>query len=604
VNRLVRSLLAFLALVLSFRAFAGEDGVLYSTTFRNGVMGPVKEERLAPSSAAARASVLPAAVQASKRSSAEKINPHLSSQIKAAAPGARTRVIVLFEDPEVMRPFPRIDHTVARTHPKNVAAEADVQRRIDDLTMTRKRGHQPRLAALQALGARVEEMFWLVNGVVLEVPLAAIPRLAEREDVADIAEVNGGAPLPVYAGRTLINSFFLESRVAQPQTGNPWLFGLLDSGVRSSHTLFTPRSLLLGEYDCVNGTSNNCRTGTGLNPSDNCSHGTATASVLIGNNSLGSDFLGVTRFALRSYKVYPPCNVNGDTQLDSAAAVRGFQAAMADVSDVIVAEIQDYDPAATGAVATAADYAYDCGYIVVAPTGNFGVSETTSRSPAGAHKVIGVGAIYQGAPAFYQNHGTLDGRIKPDIEAPTSVTSASSVSVTATMLYNGTSGSLPYAAAAGALLGYWRDPYGAPPGYVYTRLINWGSNFTDAATNNIEGAGLIVLPSANGTAWWGHNWVGQNQSVWTSITVPANSYDLRVALWWPESASQPHNNIDLFIYKPSGPLVALSQGTTSVFEKAYVPGPLETGTYLVRIEGSVIQTPGVQRVYLDLYARN
>lgn len=593
-----------IAAVLLFPLTLFGDDVIYSATFRDGQMIDVAE-RAIHVTARSYVPFVPTAAPARPVVPRSVINPRLTAKIRIADPVSTIDLVVVFTEDVTIAPFPRMDHSLPRSHPSNVAVENEVHRRIDELTAQRQRANGQRVREIEALGSTIREQYWLVNAVLVQAPMATIPRLAARPDVVSIDEAKTDDPPPVIIGRQQMNTFWLESLVPQTQTGNPWHFALLDTGAPPSHALFTPRTSILGAYDCVNGTSNNCRSGTLLNPEDNCSHGTPSAGILVANNSLGSQYQGVTRFGLRSYKVYPSC-VNGVTGLDTAAVLRAFQAAIYDVSDVIIAEMQAAQ-SDTGSISAAADAAYDAGYVVIAANGNYGLDGAGSvRAPAIAHKAIGVGSILDGTQDLDQGLGpTPDGRVKPDVQATSGAASASSAGYTAVMQrYGGTSGATPFAAAAAALLGYWRDPYGAPPGYVYARLINWGSNFTDASTNNTTGAGLMVLPGANGTASWGSTWVANGQSVDITFTVPANSYDLRAALWWPESASQTHNNVDVLIYQPTGAYVAGSFGYTSVFEKAFVSGPLIAGTYIVRIHGANIFTAGAQRVYFDIYARN
>ena len=76
----------------------------------------------------------------------------------------------------------------------------------------------------------------------------------------------------------------------------------------------------------------------------------------------------------------------------------------------------------------------ETGAAVIAANGNFGPGAGTVRSPAIAHRVIGVGAVDVNTRLTmdYQSRGpTPDGRIKPDIQAPTNTETASRASTTA-----------------------------------------------------------------------------------------------------------------------------------------------------------------------------
>lgn len=412
--------------------------------------------------------------------------------------------------------------------------------------------------------------------------------------------------MPVLAGRSAMNSDWLFSLV-QPPIHSPWTMAILDTGAPPPHILID--SDRVTAFDCVNGIFDHCRTGMNLNPIDDCgNHGTRTAAVLTGNSSLGNEYRGVTNFSVWSYKVYYPAP--GSTPCvnyaDIDAVVRGFQAATADLADIIVAEVQHQADDAS-ATAVAADNAYNAGRAVIAANGNYGHNGfATVTAPADAHKAMGVGAVHVATLETepYQGRGPApDGRTKPDVQAPTNTTTASNAGFTALELYSGTSGSTPYAAGAAALLGYWRDPYGAPPAYVYTRLINWGNHFDAPATHNVRGAGLLALPSTNGTASWGSVYVTSPTSVYLTFTVPANASNLRAALWWAETVAQAHSDVDLFLYDPSGALRASSLGRSSIWEKTIVPGTVAAGNWLVELRG--ISTPaGSQRTYFDIHVQH
>src|SRR4029077_1111688 len=102
-----------------------------------------------------------------------------------------------------------------------------------------------------------------------------------------------------------------------------------------------------------------CNTGI-LNTDDDCwNHGTSSASELSANGNLGDVSRGVTAIAVDSFKVYSCAG------LDTAAAVRGFQAAVAVLDRVIVAEIQDTG-GENGSIAAAADAAFNAGAVVIA----------------------------------------------------------------------------------------------------------------------------------------------------------------------------------------------------------------------------------------------
>jgi hypothetical protein len=278
---------------------------------------------------------------------------------------------------------------------------------------------------------------------------------------------------------------------------------------------------------------------------------------------------------------------------------------------LIVAEMQDYTDQ-DGAVSTAADAAFDAGVPVVAAAGNygelFGMPVAGSvRSPADAHKVLGVGALDNdghGGLALYPASGrgpAEDGRTKPDILAPTGTTVAANCSDWCFQSFYGTSGATPYAAGAVAFLRNWviQNTWDSSPGIEYALAIMSGNNTSSPTTNQDRGAGLIVMPP-----YWNVQWGSVTVDPWTQADVPIYLESpglMDVAIWWPESVSQTHNDVDLALVDPySGE--AASTATASVFEKIEYDGVGTTGTWTVSIRPSSVSSS--QTVYWALAVRN
>lgn len=77
----------------------------------------------------------------------------------------------------------------------------------------------------------------------------------------------------------------------------------------------------------------------------------------------------------------------------------------------------------------------------------------------------------------------------------------------------------------------------------------------------------------------------------------------RFSLWWPEGATQAHNEVDLALVDPSGVVRATSTSSTSVFQKARVAGQLALGTWKVRITRQGGGDAGTQQVYFTMYLK-
>jgi hypothetical protein len=434
----------------------------------------------------------------------------------------------------------------------------------------------------------------LINGIVADMPVPAVKALAQREDVQYVEPDLNGAPPPADAdpnndeqdARALMRTDpYFDVITSLGQTGG-WI-GLLDTGVRATHTLFATPSLLSIREDLTGGN----------NPDDDCwNHGTSSAGEISGNSNLGIAFRGVTPIHLDSFKIYP----GGCGGLSIAATVNGFQRAVNLLDRVIVAETQPTGTE-TDALNTAADAVYGpTGAVVIAAAGNFACPDgvnpqpNTVRAPAMAHKVIGVGAVDVKSQALqcYSGRGPApDGRIKPDLVAPTNVETASSASATATQVFGGTSAATPHAAGAAAVVRNFLKgtAFDIDPGQVYAYLI---ANTNGLGMNNNTGAGLIRL-SVGGNFWRGStNITATGQQIDIPIAVPATPNRFQIAIWWPEGATQAHDDIDLSVLNPSGVVVGSSASVNGIWEKVSLAGPTAAGTWTVRIRGfSVPRSP-------------
>jgi hypothetical protein len=445
----------------------------------------------------------------------------------------------------------------------------------------------------------VLETFWLVNVMLVEMPLATVSALAEREDVLTVEPRYTGEEPPqnpnpnddVDDGRDRIKSDRYFGAF-----GAAGFIGLLDSGVRFTHTQFNnPARIGMIRGDCSNG-GPDCLTGPNLNPNDDCdNHGTGSCGILTANANQGNAFRGVTEIIVDSWKVYPSTfDANGNCRfpvfLDENAVVRAFENAVKVGDRVIVAEIQGRGDD-TSVISQLADNAFDAGAVIIAANGNYGPAIGTVSAPANAHKAIGVGAFDVQTLTQYaaQSRGpTRDGRIKPDIQAPNNTETASNASDTALRSFGGTSGSTPYAGGAAALArNFLRSTGGViDPGQVYAYLILSGQQVF--RFNNTTGAGPLYLPILDdfSVVFFGKESIGEDDSVDIPLNVGEGFNLLDGALWWPETVLQRHNDFDLYLLDPNGVEVADSTVSRSVFERARVTGaPLASGAWTLRIHG-------------------
>jgi hypothetical protein len=552
----------------------------------------------------------------------EKIHPVLKKWVMER-PGDETELILVnFRDNLRIPRFPQPITDEIRDSRANTKAMTRAEQLVAEIKERRAETYRRLVEELgDRYKAQVLETFWLIQAVLVKVPLGAVSALAERQDVLYVQPKNAGEEPPQNANN---NDDVDDGRariVSDPYfnlgLSRGWI-GLLDTGMRFTHTQFNSPSHIDFRRDCVNGGAN-CNTGGGLNPNDDCwDHGTSSGAIVTANASQGNAFRGVTGITVDSLKVYPTSfDANGlcNGGLDAAAAVRGFQTAVAVLDRVIVAEMQG-GGSDTGAISTAADNAFDAGAVVIAANGNNGPGASTVNEPAIAHKVLGAGNfdVQTQNQINSQSRGPApDNRYKPDIQTPTNTETASNGcgwqqnctaggSDTAFRVFGGTSGTTPYAAGAAALLRNWLRgaSFSIDPGQVYAQLILSGQQ--PYPFNNTSGAGPLRLPT-DGWAWWGKVSVGDRVTIDIPLTISGgtpNTFD--GALWWPETTSQQHNDVDLYLIDPWGSVRGISPSIPSVFERARVAGPVAPGTWTLRIRGYSVPT-GSQTVYWAAHVR-
>jgi hypothetical protein len=546
-----------------------------------------------------------------KKRRPEKLHPVLKEWLANRAAVETEQVLITFYDELTIPRFPEPDIGKPHTAAVNKTARRQAQQLVREIQARRAAKYEKLTSELgKRYRAKIVETFWLIDGVLAEMPLGMVAGLAAREDVAYIEPRHSGEKPPQNANANDDVDNGRARLVSDPYfnlglTGG--FIGLLDTGVRFTHTQFNSPSHIDFRRDCVNG-GPNCTGGAGFDPNDDCwDHGTSTAAIITGNARQGNAFRGVTAITLDSFKVYP----SGCGFLDGAAAVRGFQAAVAALDRVIVAEMQGGGDDLS-AISRAADSAFDAGAVVIAANGNNGPGASTVNTPANAHRVIGVGNfdVQTQNQINSQSRGPApDGRFKPDIQAPTNTETASNASDTAFQVFGGTSGATPYAAGAAALLRNWLrgTSFSIDPGQVYAQLILSGQQ--PYPFNNTSGAGPLRLPT-DGWAWWGKVSVSNGQTIDIPLGISgANANTLDGALWWPEWAFQlpligrieVHNDVDLHLIDPGGVIRDSSVSIPSVFERARVAGRVAAGTWKLRIRGYNVN--GSQTVYWAAHVR-
>lgn len=534
-----------------------------------------------------------------------KIHPDLSALITSRPASDLVDVVVVFEENTRIPPMPLLDSTLPREAPENAARLKEIEAKITAIKAVRGATHAANASMLaREFGGRTKDSFWLINGVVVELPLSAMRGLAQRPDVLSIEPqqttsppANHGTANHVSNARARIGT---DPYFNMVQLGG--YIGLLDTGIRSTHSLLAAPDGIAFERDCTGGDTNGVCNALPNPQDDFWNHGVSTAAILTGNNNMSNTYRGVTAFTVDSFKVFTSAGH------DTAAVVTGFQNAVFVGDRVILTPVQSSTDHG-GAISLAADAAFDANHIVVNAAGNFGPNSGTVRAPGNAHKVLAIGSYDVVTTTLNSTSGrgpTTDGRIKPDVTCPSSTLTASRTSDTATQVFGGTSGATPYCAGAAMLYGNWfahSSVYDA--GYVYAFMIlNGGNLSTSNAYDNNLGAGRLSS-AANGNVNWWKIIVSNGQSVNLTFPISTTRTEIRAAMWWPETSAQAHNDIDLSVINPAGSQVASSNGRLNVFEKANVTQStaLPQGTWTVRARGFEVLTSAPQTVYVMVHQR-
>lgn len=541
------------------------------------------------------------------------VNPGRS--LYAAAPAVdtgRDTVLVLFRDREATE-FARqvsplsADSTVVPSREIRMAQERWDKRVAKRLKFLE--GRARKLA--KGYNATVIRNFQLAAALVIELPRSMRDDLARRSDVMSIQSLLGAAPFPTgpcgspdetppVGARTMGLDRFRAAGF-----GNGRL-ALLDTGMRSSHALFAGKSLVEGWVDCED-SLHRCLPATAQVDVDGSGHGTATAAILVGRNAAYPLDEGVTGARLTSYKVYR--RMGSRYGLFRAGAGWAFEDAILRGFDVIVTEIADTGDARNLMTRLACE-AFDRGAIVVAAGGND--SLLPLPSPASAPRILAVGAhcVHDRLPIMAHSRGrTRDGRVKPEIGAPTSVYTAGNESNEHVKRpYGGTSGATPFAAAAALYLKNWMGANGARqvwPGEVYAMMLACGE---EPRVHDRKGTGFVRLP-AGGTAWWGRTTVGARQAIEIPLPLTRETNGIEAAIWWPEygrNGLPPERReravIALQIASPAG-LLDISADPLSCFQRASLASySTATGRWTVTIAGESLPR-GAREVYWAAWAK-
>ncbi|CAF1535268.1 unnamed protein product [Adineta ricciae] len=492
-------------------------------------------------------------------------------------------------------------------------------------------------------GAEILNEFWLTNSMFVKMPLEHARRYAQEQEQHYILLHPGHEQGGVWGLQDL--------GVARQAVGSDWLYNaqaslnnlqgciaVIDSGVRKTHTVFNSPNRINLTLDCIYGGSS-CADAS-INPTqydvdDDClSHGTTVASIISANSNAGDSLHGMSPACINSYKVVQTSHSAGTstctTYLNSTWIVTAIQAALANGDRII--NLSLYTNCLNQSlcdVTHAVDAAHDLGAIIFVASGN-DATQGQQKAPAHSSKVLTIGAVdllNLTHTATYQASGpTSDGRIKPDLQAPSGLCTAyngcggignwcptnNNGSNNGFWTVDGTSVSTPIVTGAAYLLKKQLISYGATnpePGLIYS----WILSLTNGPqVTNTTGAGLLSLGWRQCTFMWQTLYANQYIVNNFDIDSASDSYGSKrmdVAIWWPEDSKQTvRHQVSLKLTSPQGILLAQTNAPQQVWQKiTYIqPGNtrLPSGTYQIRIDVGTLQpAANYIRVFLTACTR-
>jgi serine protease AprX len=461
-------------------------------------------------------------------------------------------------------------------------------------------------------GLAVVKRFTLIEAVSGKVPKGRLEALA-ADSLVDHVELNSRVrawndtaqeSFGVTAAR--INAPSLDGNAdSDPAsyTRDDLVAAVIDTGIDAGHRDLDGGKVIAFK-DFVNGA---------IAPYDDEGHGTHVAATIAGDGEARGDRLhrGVAPgAALVGIKVLDGAgNGTMDTVLSGIEwavqnrATYGIEAINLSLGAAGCSDGADAD-------SLAVDRATDAGLVVSVAAGNEGAAPCTIGSPGAAAKAVTVGAMADmGVGGFFQarfsSRGkTLDGRVKPDVSAPgVEITSAAANTADGYAVHSGTSMATPFVAGV-ALLMLDASPALAPQAVkdkLMQTAIDWGRGPTGAAggtgADPEYGAGRLdayaALRSAGAALGGGPSGpTHEHRDGTLSGTGTSADYELEVrdtafpiaatlVLTQLTRGSAASPDFDLYLFDPSGKIVASAETTSRQESLSFRPPAL--GTYTLRV---------------------
>lgn len=374
-------------------------------------------------------------------------------------------------------------------------------------------------------------------------------------------------------------------------TKNDVVIAVIDTGIDNTH-VDLDGGKVIGWKDFVKGQTS---------PYDDNGHGTHVASIAAGSGDGNANYKGVAYgAALVGVKVL---DRRGSGTMSTVDAGIEWVVQNKDVYGINVINLSlgtSGSSDGTDSTSVAVNNAVANGINVAVAAGNSGPARYTIGSPGAAASAITVGAMADvgemgfNLTSFSSRGPTADGRTKPDIAAPGyNITAAAKGTTNGYITYSGTSMATPYTAGVIALM------IDANPSIststVKSTLMNTTQGWGPTGTDIDYGAGRLqaydAVKSAGGFSGTGptvpnHYYTSGYLSGtggydnWT-LNVTSTSNPVAVTLIMTNWVSSTSPDFDLYVYNPSGSLVAKSEGITR--QELVTFNPTVTGNYTIKV---------------------
>jgi len=335
-------------------------------------------------------------------------------------------------------------------------------------------------------------------------------------------------------------------------------------------------------------------------PYDDHGHGTHCASIAAGSGDASATYKGVAPgAALVGVKVLNSAGsgststiINGINWVVTNKATYGIEVLSISIGSTGSSNGQD-------ALSLACNNAVNAGLVVCVAGGNSGPAKYTISTPAAAANPITVGAMSDCGEkgyflAYFSSRGpTADGRTKPDVCAPGwNISAAKKGTTNQYTVMSGTSMATPFIAGTAALM-LDANPNLTPAqvkSYLMSSAQDWGPTGADIdygsgraqcydaikLAGNFTGTGPTVPPHVYKSEALGGT---GKTDIWT-VNVNATTWPIATTLIMPSWTSS--IDFDLYLYNPSGTLVAST--STATREDYFGYTPTVTGNYKLHVK--------------------